>query len=78
MQHAKDLFERATILAGDPPRPEIAGYLGRARALIAQAEAALRQENWRQAIAEAHEASRILYHVIRLLSDSAVVIGQSG
>ena len=78
VQHAKDLFERATTLAGDPPRPEIAGYLGRARALIAQVEAALRQENWRQAIAKAHEASRILYHVIRLLSDSAAVIGQSG
>ena len=34
VEHAKDLFDRATALAGDPPRPEIAGYLGRAHALI--------------------------------------------
>ncbi len=73
IQHAKDLFDRASELAGDPPRPEIAEYLGQARELIAEADVAFEEHHWREAIAKAHQASRILGKIIRLLSDTAVI-----
>ena len=68
VQHAKDLLHRAVTMAGDDPRPEIAAHLAHARELIGEANAALSEENWRRAIAKAHEAARIIYRVILLLS----------
>ncbi len=68
VEQAKNLFERAVGLAGDDPRPEIARYLAEARELIGQAEAALAEQSWKRAIAKAHQAARILSHVIHLLS----------
>lgn len=68
VQHAKQVFERAEALVGDEPRPEVVTALGNARELIAEADAALAESSWRRAIAKAHEALGILYHLIRVLS----------
>jgi hypothetical protein len=68
VQHAKNLLAQADELVGDDSRPEVQGHLAKARELISQADNALQEEHWRRAIAKAHEAARVLYHLIRILS----------
>lgn len=68
VQHAKDVFERAVALVGDDVRPAVTEYISKARELMAQSDAALVEKLWRRAIALAHKASRVLYHLIRILS----------